>query len=280
MKIVASHNLGKLGAEEGKPVLVQWRWFDSKPTLPLWIALAVLLVVPKENRKWQAWLILVVPLMAVALRVFYFVPPLGSSAGFDLMIQFIVTFAIAWAAVWLLTPYLGSGSRPRALASALAVMIGVGLVAYLGYFGLWCDSQEPAMVICFWIVGCVSLLFALALSGASCRDRFHPGLIAAWLILWLPLSTAICMAVGFGAMILISEGVNGLGFIIIQVMVSVLFGSLFVSGFLYVLNLPILVLAGMTDCYRDRLRAMAYRDPFTGNPFAQSFPAEGNPFEV
>jgi len=279
LKIVASHNLGKLGAEEGKPVLVQWRWFDSKPTLPLWIALLLLLVVPKENHKWQAWLILVVPLGAVALRLFYFVPSLGSSAGFDLLIQLIVTFAITWAAVWLLAPYLGSGSRLRAFVSALAVMFVVGLVAYLGYFGFWCSSQATARVICFWIIGCVSLLLALALSGACCRKMFHTGVIAIWLILWLPVVTAIGMAVGFGAMILIFEGGLGPAFII-QVVLSVVFGALFVSGFLYAVNLPVMALAGLTECYRERLRAMVYRDRFEGESLVQATLADGNPFEV
>ena len=276
---MASHNLGKLGAEEGKPVLVQWRWFDSKPTLPLWIGLLLLLVVPKENHKWQAWLILVVPLTAVALRLFYFVPSLGSSAEFDLLIQLILTFAIAWAAVWLLAPYLGTGNRLRAFVSALAVMLGVGLVGYLAYFGFSFSSETLGPEICFWTVGCVSLLLALALSGACCRETFHPGLIAAWLILWLPVATAIGGAVGFGAMILIVERALGPAFIL-QVVLSVVFGSVFVSGFLYAVNLPVLLLAGVTDCYRDRLRAMVYRDPFEGDSLVQASLAGGNPFKA
>ena len=279
MKIVVSHNLGKLGAEEGKPVLVQWRWFDSKPTLPLWIALLLLLVVPKENRKWQAWLILVVPLGAVALRLFYFVPSFGSSAQFDLMIQSIVTFAIAWAAVWLLAPYLSTGSRLRAIVSALVVMFAVGSVGYLAYFGFSCSSETLGPAICSWTVSCVSLLFALGLSGACCREVFSSGMIAVWLILWLPLATAIGMAVGFGAMILIVEGGIGPAFVA-RVVLSVMFGSLFMSGFMYAVNLPVLVLAGMTDCYRDRLRAMVYRDPFEGDSLVQASLAGGNPFET
>jgi MFS family permease len=275
---VASHNLGKLGAEEGKPVLVQWRWFDSKPTLPLWIGLLLLLVVPKENRKWQAWLILMVPLLAVALRLFYFMPGLGSSAGFDIMIQLVVTFAIGWAAVWLLAPYLSRGSRLRAFVSALAVMFVVGLVAYLSYFGFWCSSQAPAMTICFWIVGSVSLLLALTLSGACCRKRFHSGIIASWLMLWLPLLTAIGTVVGFAGMIIV-EGGLGLAFIV-QVVLMMLFGSLFVSGFLYAVNLPVMFLAGLTDCYRDRLRGMVFRESSGDNPFGQTSLAGENPFEV
>ncbi len=278
LRIVASHNLGEVGAKEAKPTVVQWRWFDGKPTLPLWIGLLVLLVVPKENHKWQAWLILVVPLLACALRLFYLIPSWGASAGFDLMLQFIVTFAIAWAAVWLLAPYLSKGSRPRALALALAVMVAVGTVGYLAYFGFSSASDTLVSAVCFWTGGCLALLLALGLSGACCRGRFHPGLIAVWLMLWLPLFTAIGMVVT----VLSTLGVAGvLGpAILLQVVLSVMFGSLFMSGALYALNLPVLLLAGLTDCYGERLRAMVYREPAESEPIGQSPFADGNPFAV
>ncbi len=279
MKIVASSNLGKLGAKEGKPVLVPWRWFYSQPTLPLWIGLLLLLVVPKENRKWQVWLILVVPLLAVALRLFCFVPSLGSSANFDLLIQFIVTFAIGWAAVWLLAPYLSTGNRLRAFVSALAVMFAVGLVGYLACFGFSCSMETLASSICYWTTCCVALSLALALSGACCRKTFHSGLIALWLILWLPLVTAICMVVGVFSMFLISRGPVDL-VSLVSIGLMVLFGSLFVSGFLYAVNLPVLLLAGLTDCYRERLRAMVFRGSSGDNPFGPTPVIDDRPLDV
>ena len=278
---MASHDdLGKLGTEEGKPVLVQWRWFDSKPTLPLWIGLLLLLVVPKENRKWQAWLILAVPLTAAALRLFYLVPSFGSSTGLDAMIQIIVTFAIAWAAVWLSVPYLSTGTRLRAFASALAVMFAVGLVGYLAYFGFSFSSETLGPSITFWTIGCVSLLLALAASGACCRETFHSGMVALWLILWLPLLTAGCMVVGVFSVSLMSVAAGGLAVFFIQIVMVGLFGSVFVSGLLYAVNLPVMLLAGVTDCYRERLRAMLYRDPFEGKPLLQASPEGSNPFQT
>lgn len=277
---MAAHDLGKLGAEQGKPVLLQWSWFDSKPTLPLWIGLLLLVVLPRENHKWQAWLILAVPLAAAALRLFYLIPSLDSSAGFDGMIQIIVTFAVAWAAVWLLTPYFSTRSRLRAIVSALLVMFAVGILGYVTYFGFSFSLDTLVPSICFWAVGCVSLLLALALSGACCRDTFHPGLIVAWLTLWLPVVTAIGMLIGMLLVGLMSGGAGGFAVILLQVALAVLFGSLFVSGALYAINLPVMILALLTDCYRDRLRAMVYRDPFEGDSFAQTPLADGNPFKA
>ena len=277
MKIVTSQDLGALGAEAGKPVLVQWRWFNSKPTLGLWVALAVLLVVPRENRKWQAWLILVVPLFAAALRL---IPSLGSSAGADALIQGVVTFAIAWAAVWLLAPYFSTGSRLRAIVSALLVMFAVGLAGYLTYFGFLFSLDTLGPAFCFWAVDCVSLLLALALSGACCRQTFHPGLIVAWLMLWLPVVTAIAILVGTLAAGLMSGGAGGLDAILIQIVMAVLFGSLFVAGGLYAVNLPVMILAGLTDCYRERLRAMVFRKSSGHNPFGQTPLVSDVPCEV
>ena len=267
MKIVAAYDLGKLGAAEGKPVLVQWGWFDGKPTLPLWILLAAFLIVPQQNRKWQAWLILVIPLLAIALRLFYFIPTLGSSAEFDLLIQLIVTFAIAWASVWLLAPYFSTGTRRRAFGAALAIMLAVGVAGYVAYFGFWTESGTPGTVLMFWLTGSLSLLFALTLSGTCSRKRFAPGMIAAWMLLWLRLFTVGAVVTMFVASIAIGGGIDivMLGMFVPMLAIS---GAI-LSAFLYAVNLPVLILAGTTDCYRQRLRAMVHRGPIVQSPFAE-----------
>ena len=214
-----SHNLGKLSAEEGKPVLVQWRWVYSQPTLPV------------------------------------------------------------WGAVWLLAPSLNTGNRFRTFVSSLAVMFAVGFVGYLAYFGFSCSMETLASVICFWTVGCVSLPLALTLSGVCCRKTFHSGLIALWLILWLPLSTTIGMVVGVFSMFLISGGPVDL-VSLVSIGLMVLFGSLFVSGFLYAVNLPVLLLAGLTDCYRERLRALVFRKLSGDTPFVPTPVLDDRPIDV
>ena len=271
MKIVASSQLGKVGAAEGKPAFVEWRWFDSKPTLALWIALAAMLVVPRQNRNRYAWLILVVPLLALPLRLFYLMPMLGSSAGFDLFIQVIVSFTIAWAIVWLAVPYFPTRNRWQAFFAPLAVMHGVGLLAYLGYFGFWIEFPTPVMVICLWCVGTVSLLAALQLSGICCGGRYHTGKIALWLLLWIPIVTIIGMTIMFASIVLTVEEprMDYIPMFLVQILIM----SAFVSAVLYVVNLPILLLAGLTDCCRDRLRAWVCRC----SPVQPSL-AGGNPF--
>ncbi len=259
LEVRVSHDLGALGAGQGEPVLVQWRWYDNAPMLPLWLGLAVLLVVPRQNRHWQAWTILALPLPAAALQLFFFLPGFDQSAGFDSFVQLIVTFAIAWSAVWLLVPYLATRNRTAGFLSALAVMLAAGLVAYVGYFGFGVSSQD-LHAIGFWAIGCVALPGGLMLSGGSCRADYHPGRIALWLALWLPLITAVGMTGWFALLLLpLAGGGPGILFLLMMAM-SVMFLTVFVAGFLYALNAPVLLLAGLTDCYGRRMRKLVLQE--------------------
>ena len=284
---MAASSLNEVGAAEGKPVMVQWRWHYSRPTLLLWIALAVLLFLPKENRKWQAWLILVVPLLALMLRLFYFIPSLAGSNQFDFFVQLLVTLAIGWACVWLAAPYISGGSRVRSCFLAAVVMLGAGFLAHLGYFGFWCGPEAVANIF-MWCMGGTAMLIALPLSGICCRRRFHPGIVAAWLLLWLPMAMGTSVVMVYGSYML-AQGEIEWEFLVF-LLAPIFFMSTFGAAILYALNAPVLLLAGLTDCYRERFRSMLYRprpesDSDGGvsvagdNPFvAQASPAGENPF--
>lgn len=248
--------MDEAGAAEGKPVMVPWRWHYSRPTLLLWIALAVLLFLPRENRKWQAWLILVVPLLALMLRLFYFVPSLADSDDFDFFVQLVVTFAIGWACVWLAAPYISTGSRVRSWFLAATVMLGAGSLAYLGYFGFWCGT-EAVITILMWSMSAVAILIALPVSGICCRRKFHPGIVAAWLLLWLPIAMGMSVIMMYGGT-MVAEGVIEWRFLVF-LLIPILFLSGFGAAILYALNAPVLLLAGLTDCYGERFRSMLYR---------------------
>lgn len=245
-------------------MLVQWRWYDGKPTMPLWIALLALLVVPRENRKWQAWLILALPLLVATLR--WALP--DDSAPADLMLQTIVTFAIAWASVWLIVPPLGCRSRLATFTASLAVMFGAGAIGYLSYFGLWLDPGTFIPMLILWVIGSALLLLALMISGACCRRRFHPRAVAFWLLLWLPLSILIAVlatVLSVGALVGGPPEMRDLLLIVPQ---SALM-ALMLSVLLYAVNLPIVFLAVVTDCYRERMQAMLCRRQAGENPFRQ-----------
>lgn len=270
LKIVASSDLGKVGAVEPRPTLVEWRWYDSKPTLPLWILLGALMIVPRENRKWQVWLIVLLPVLVVTFRWLV----RTDSAEIDLMLQLVVTFVIAWTSVWLLASSSAFRGRLASIGLGLAVMLGVGTVGYLSYFGLWADSDTFTSLLIFWLIGSVGLLVALTLSGMCSRGRFHPGILAAWLLLWLPLLTTVTSVIAVLSAVIIAGGLPGVAELAVMVP-GIAIGALMVSGFLYAINLPVLLLAWLTDEYRERLRAMVFRASATESPSSG-----GNPFQV
>jgi hypothetical protein len=90
---VATQELGSLGRAEGTPVLLEWQWYYNVPGLPVWIVLLLVVVVPRHNRHWQAWLILVLPLLAAAFSLL--IETLIPES--DVFGQFVTALAIAWA---------------------------------------------------------------------------------------------------------------------------------------------------------------------------------------
>ncbi len=270
LEVRVSHDLGALGAEEVRPVFFQWRWYDNAPMLPLWLGLTLLLVIPRQNRHWQAWTILALPLPAAALQLLFLVPGFDQSVEFDSFVQFTVTMAVAWSAVWLLVPYLPTRHRAAGFFSAMAVMLGAGLTAYVGYFGAWVSSDQLSL-LGFWCIGCIALPGGIMLSGVSCRGDYHPARLALWLVLWLPLITAVCLVVLFG--ILFLPMAADLGFALMMMMaVSALFSTVFMAGFLYAINVPVLLLASLTDCYGRRMQQLAIKK-HTSIPISAELPA-------
>ena len=99
LRIVASHEIGGFGTSISQPVVVHWRWYYHVPTLPLWGLIALLLLVPKTNRRREAWLILV-PLGLVLLVWRMPLALLGVADGSTEMTGFfVVTGAMAWSVV-------------------------------------------------------------------------------------------------------------------------------------------------------------------------------------
>ena len=272
---MTSSSAGSVVSAEGKPVFMQWRWYYSRPTLLLWITLLMLLIVPKENRNWQAWLILVVPLLALKLRLFHLMPDVGTSAGFDLFVQFIVTLAIAWASVWLAAPYITSGSWRQSFFLGVSTMLVVELLSYLGYFGFWSGSAAATASL-MWCLTNIALLLSLGISGVCCRGRIHPGKVALWLLLWLPVVTFVSIGVLYTGTFLIQGELNLR--ILIVMIVPMLFMSAFGTALLYVMTAPVLLLAGLTDCYGKRFQSMLYRAPQEGPWGVNTLPDGNNPF--
>ena len=175
LRVVASdNNLGDLGPREGEPLFVHWGWYYSLPGLAMWIVLAVLLVVPKHNRTFHAWLILVLPAAVSGLTLLTRCLFPAWPVEFDGVETIVCAFAGAWAGVWLLGPWLSHGGGMRVSALTLVAMFAFGVVGYVGYFGFWVSDELLLPLFLSWTVCSVALVAAMALIGWSCRKILRP----------------------------------------------------------------------------------------------------------
>ncbi len=169
LTIVALQNLGARGLQSSPPLVVDWRWYYHLP-VAFWTLALPPLVLLKENRRRQAWVILIA-LVAVMLggrllAGLFSMPP-GPAESFCM---FLTTFATAWTIVWLLGPWLSSVRGLAAFLIALLAMHLVGLLAYLGCFGPKCDESLPWLAT-FYTFAVVDLLLPGAALASLAAER-------------------------------------------------------------------------------------------------------------
>ena len=263
LELVVSHELGDWGTGERVFVFVDWRWYHGVPSLTLWMLIGFLLVAPKKNRHWQAWLILIPLVLLVALRLaswqaIAMLPDVPSFAAELLFFPF-TSLAMAWIIVWLIGHWLSRLHGIAALLLALAVMLAAGGASYVGHFGtahrtLLHDPDAPSMVVLYAIYAiCVAvLLLAMTLSAYCCRKKYRPRRFMLWLLVWTILAS---MA---GACVFACIAATGLLALLdvwkvpMAMPVASLIDGSIVGGILYLINLPVMVLAFSCPCYRDR----------------------------
>lgn len=254
--MVATQELGDLGTNESEPVFIDWQWYYNVPGAMLASVLLLLALVPRRNRRPSAWLIFVVPLSIVGFFAFlgWLVPSIAElhDAG-----HFMTTLAMAWACVWLVGHWFGTGRLPRGTVVALGVMLAAGLVGYLGYFGFWFSEDVTGSLFGLWLVCSVPLVLSAVLTGICCCGSCETWPLVLWPMLWLPVTCVGTIAVLFISVLLIGTGAGmpdpSQWFMILA---GVLGMTPFLAGILYILNLPVMLLCGLNPLYRERFQRM------------------------
>jgi hypothetical protein len=249
---VASQPLGELGSSESEPVCFEWRWHYHVPSLPLWGLIGLLLVVPKANRRLQAWLILL-PLGLVLLVWRMPLALLGAqpASAEEIISFFVVSLAMGWSAVWLLGHWLGVRSRLLTLLLILAVM---GPTGVLSYCCLIEDSTYLTPLVIYFGLSSCTLALAMLLTGWCCRRSCSLLRFLLWLAVWL----GVCALVLVFGLLLVAAAFGGPKSLLEFLGV---FGgmSAFLAVTLYLLDLPFLILAFNNPFYRQRLRQLFHR---------------------
>ena len=214
---------------------------------------ALALVIPKANRVWQAWLILIPMLLVLALwqMPVRLVSMPSSSAGFFGLIA--TSLAVAWTVIWLLGHRLMRGHWMAGFLSALSAMLAIGAWAYMGDYGFALNSEMLTSMIAFGTCA-LALLVAMGLARLCSRRLYRPGRFMAWLFLWMLLAPAtVVFPFVVCTVIAVSRAFDPSMLVMMVVSMAVMSGFLGVS--LYLLNLPFMILAFKSPFYQERFQA-------------------------
>ena len=222
------------------------------PLLLPWLAILILLILP-PNRRGEAWWIWL-PLGCVAALAL-----IPASDWFSLspllVILLDVTGALAFgfAAVWLLSSYLGRQHRFLTLLCVLpvlAVFSAPALVARGGWDPEALDESFQTGILLAVSVAVISV--ALTLAGLLCRSRYRPASLYVWLLVSLTGVWLVVAAPFFVFVMIASPGqLPWLElFTAVLVIAAVSFASL----------LPFLILSSCSPLFRERLKALLHLD--------------------
>jgi len=228
--------------------VLDWPWYYHVPGLGLWGLVLVGLVGLKENRNWQAWLILV-PLLLVALV--WRMPTRLLSMSVDAEEQIgipVMTGAAMLAVLWLLAGRLAGRRRLTRLLIALVVFLGVGAVSYAGHCGCaW--SEAAAVPTVAGGIACGAALVGLALAGWWCRGYYSPGRFMGFL--WLGMVLATLAGVFAAVVVAVFFASPPLGRILVAT-IAVSVASVVLASLAYLVTWPFLILASKSPLYRER----------------------------
>ena len=224
LKIVASDDLGGLGAKDGPPVMYSWTPSSLMPLFLPWLAVLSLLML-KPNRSaqaWWVWLALGI-VCGLGLTIPGWLGGVSSELG-DILSQLFIALAFGWCALWLLAPSLSARNRFLTAVGMFLILAGFSLFTYLARedwgedWGLRATFFLPLALMGF------ALVLALSLAGFACRHRFTVlrfllyltgSLLAAWTAILLPFfAVALFMGGGgpdwteFAAVILVCTGIS------------------------------------------------------------------------
>jgi len=261
LKIVASSDLGELGAEDGPPVSFYWGVSGVGPYLAPWLAVALLLLLPKANRRLGAWWLLL-PLLCVQALILCLPSLFGPLGGnlLDIFQQVFAALSFGIAAVWLVSPLF---RRRLWIVSLVEVLLAAGCMGLLA-FAVRADWSADRGENVFSLISLVLAVFwsalALSLAGLFCRRRLRLMVFSLW-VLGVVVAGWLASAMPFLLLRLrIETGPT----------VSELVGvGLAVALVHFLVLLPFLLLAFIHPFYRERLESVL------GIAASETRPADG-----
>ena len=159
----------------------------------------------------------------------------------------------AWSALWLISPWLVRLRPWLTYLLALAFLLAAGMLPHAVAFGVGHVYRGYTAVM--WYGACaLGLFLGMTLTGISCRKVFSRRRFLLWLAPWTVLGAST------GVALLLIQICSRMSYHDLQdraplLLLGVAAMCLSLGGFLYLVNLPFLILAFRTATYRDRMAA-------------------------
>jgi len=205
-----------------------------------------LLLLPKANRRLQAWLIV---LPAALVLVVWPMPMqlLGLTPADEEKIGFlIVSLVMGWCVVWLLGHCLSVRSRLFTFLLVVMVMVAATTFSCLCYFE---DMEGLVPLLVYSAVSILLLSMSMMLAGFCCRHRSSRKQFLVWLAVWVGGGALGLVSVGF--LCIVASGNTASA---VRYLAAVGSASASLSVILYLVNLPFVLLAFKSPFYQDRLQ--------------------------
>ncbi len=244
-----SANLGEMGPQQGEAVSLNWKWYYSALRMAIWLVVIIAMVVPKTNRNIRILLIFV-PLVVVNIlwSLFMKFARMNSADALEFGLIFN-SMAVSVTVLWLVAH---SFTRLKGVIRFLLSFLTVFIAACLGPLFYYTEfSNETALFSALFVFLTFTLLIACLLSRRFCKGTYRPVRFSLWLALWIFICNMLAMT-GFiivGSIIFPSKPT------FFEAVWTLLLAGSMCSLFLYILNLPYLILGFIHPFYRERFCA-------------------------
>lgn len=260
LKIVPSADFGEMKPQQSEAAIFNWKWYYSASGFVIWLVLILALIIPKSNRDLHILLIFL-PIVAVNLLWMAFKKIFGFSSSdaqqLDLLLHSVV---IGVAVLWLLAKQVARfrGSARLLLSlSVFAVVAGFGILpSYTGF------SDEAIMLFILVIFYVFTLLLAMAVACRLCKGQYLPKRFMLWLGLWT-LFGGIFALFGFITFMMLVTSSGPSALLLLEILLEASLAGLVFGLYLYILNLPFMILGFAHPFFRERFCACLSLKPRT-----------------
>jgi len=236
-----------MGPQQGQATSFNWKWYYSAAGLLIWMVLITAILLPRTNRDLRILLIFV-PIVVVNLLWWFFMK-LANMNSMDAA-QFGVIFdsaTVGVAVLWLLANWLAR------FGGAVRFFLSFGTVVIVGGLGTFCEfSKDMALFLALFVLMALTMLVAMTSSRKLSGGKYRPVCFMLWLALWTLLISLVATSgfIGVGSIIMSSGPSSSIGFLVTFFLAGLVFGL-----FLYVLNLPFMLLGFSHPFFRERFCA-------------------------